>query len=228
MEPLNYEYEYELKLKENINALYRDGLNDSGSMDKIKKWSKKYGFHHRFLEIKASMDDNFAIVFMKEPNKQGFHENLAAQYILSFPVVSNFKILPKSGNKALVIANGKIENFTIKGKKTKSIDFEWIIQTKSGKNIKCYASHKYTKEDGGSQDNQHNDLCHFMDQANTTEDENIIFFAICDGEYYQKMVVDEGCSRLELMNKNYGQNDKTKALTINQLYDELLQIIENI
>lgn len=44
--------------------------------------------------------------------------------------------------------------------KAKTIDFEWDY-----KGYKIYASHKYTKDRGGAQDNQYKDLQEFIRQC---------------------------------------------------------------
>ena len=53
-------------------------------------------------------------------------------------------------------------------------------------NITCLAAHKFTRERGGSQDHQRNELMRLLEQFKRCDDREIAFFAICDGPYYDK------------------------------------------
>ncbi len=64
-------------------------------------------------------------------------------------------------------------------KDIKSIDFEWEVGA-----FKFFASHKYTKDGGGAQDNQYEDIQNFLRHTRDCNLKNTIFLAICDGEYY--------------------------------------------
>ncbi len=98
---------------------------------------------------------------------------------------------------------------------SKTIDFEWNTGT-----IKCYASHKYTKNSGGAQDNQYKDIRNFMKNIRDNNTPNILFFAICDGNYYQNLS-RSNMSKMQILNRDFVKNDKLKALTINELSDHL-------
>lgn len=229
MEPLNYDYEYTLKVQENIK-LFRDQINFRSVKVKIDNWAKKYGLHPYFVWHKACIDDAFAMNFITEPGRQGFHEKLAAQYIASFDCVRLFKNMPNGGPNSLLVSNGFIltsAQARQAAQNPKTIDFQWEVQTISGTTIKCYASHKYTKDPGGSQDNQYRDICEFMENARQNREENVLFFAITDGEYYQSKLRGSNKTKLADMNEQFGKENKVIALTINDLYNELVKIIDS-
>lgn len=120
----------------------------------------------------------------KDPSRQNLTEGIAKEYLERFDEISEVEILPKSGQNSWSIINGVLDrtnNFT-KAEKNghKSIDFR--ITLSNGKII--FAAHKYTKANGGAQDNQGNDLLAFVVSADQYPDNDYLFVAIGDGEYY--------------------------------------------
>ncbi|AXK51609.1 hypothetical protein [Spiroplasma alleghenense] len=75
-------------------------------------------------------------------------------------------------------------------KKSKSMDFKFNY-----KDLKTdfYVFHKYTKESGGAQDNQKNDVIFSMQSAKSPYpcEKNFVVFYICDGEYYDEQKMNE-------------------------------------
>jgi len=63
----------------------------------------------------------------------------------------------------------------------KSLDFKWTTGDKT-----FYAMHKYTKEGGGNQDSQYQEMLELMKRFVHCRDETIVLAVIVDGEYYQK------------------------------------------
>jgi hypothetical protein len=60
-----------------------------------------------------------------------------------------------------------------------SMSIKWITH-----NIQCYASHKYTKESGGTQDSQYKEQLSLLRSFQRRTQGNIAFFVICDGKFY--------------------------------------------
>lgn len=213
---LDYKKHYHEALLSNLEEVRKDVLTSDKDMEiKISNFSAKYEIPILFIRNKILKDNIFAIQFAKDPSKQTFHQNLASEFIASMEGVENFRVLPANGKNALYIIDGKLgnENEIIKGS-SKSIDFYWCY---NGYN--CYAAHKYTDIDGGSQDNQYADLMNFLKNASLSKEEKNIFFAIGDGDYYQRKhtkTKNENNNKIEYMNSLY----KTKhsiALTVNEL-----------
>ncbi|NCU34325.1 hypothetical protein EOM27_03315 [Candidatus Saccharibacteria bacterium] len=120
----------------------------------------------------------------KDPSRQNLTEGIAKEYLEQFDEIREVEILSKSGKNSWSIVDGildKTDNFT-KAEKNghKSIDFR--ITLNNGKII--FAAHKYTKDTGGAQDNQGNDLLAFVVSADQYPDDDYLFAAIGDGEYY--------------------------------------------
>lgn len=227
---VDYEKYKKEEVKKNIKKL-RDNITDQSIMKKIRNWADKYDLTFEFVRHKVFIDDIFALNFVKDPGRQNFHENTAAYFLGSLYPIYEFELLPKGGASAKVINNGMLVSLKQSKESTsnpKTIDFSWIIKTNKGTNIRCYASHKYTKDKGGSQDNQYNDLKSFMQHAHQNQAKNTMFFAICDGKYYQEVNKETKKNKIEELNDSYFKANKLIALTIDSLYDELERIIEEL
>lgn len=195
---VDFELEVSKKLKENIKEVHKD-IKSPSMQIKILNYSKKYQLESNYVEQLIIDDINFAMGFAKDPGRQSIHENIAAKHIESLDVVDqygSFIKLPSSGKNAkYVTSNGvKHENED----NVKSIDFEIKIEEKT-----IYATCKYTKDEGGAQDNQYADVQEYvravvnMSTQGNAED-NEYFIVIVDGEYYAKAGRKEALSQAGL------------------------------
>ncbi len=129
--------------------------------------------------------------FAKDPSKQNLTEEIAKEFLSNFPEVKSVKILPKRGKGSWSIVKGRLDytdNFTKYQKAgIKSIDFR--IELVNG--VIIFATHKYTKDTGGAQDNQANDLMSFAEQTVDYNSNEYRFAIICDGEYYTDSKIKE-------------------------------------
>ena len=213
---LDYKKNYHEAVILNLDQVRALVLNNDRDMEiKITNYSNKYDLPILFIRNKILKDNIFANQFAKDPSKQTFHQNLASDFISSLEGVKDFKTLPANGKNALYIIDGKLgkENEIVKGT-SKSIDFYWRFN-----GYECYAAHKYTDVDGGSQDNQYTDLIDFLKNASLSKEKKTIFFAIGDGDYYQRKhtkTKNEYNNKIEYMNGLYGTKHSV-ALTINEL-----------
>lgn len=143
---------------ENVEELLQN-IDDPKLKVKIENFSQKFNLSPEFVLQKIVDDNIFALNFAIKPNNQTFHQRKAEDFIKQFPLINDFKALPSGGDNSLFVLNGTViqkKNLTSKTN-SKSLDFYWTYTYKN-KNLKFYASHKYTKCNGGSQDNQYNDL----------------------------------------------------------------------
>ncbi len=170
---------------------------DLGLMRRIRTFCERFGFDEREVCKKIENDFMFACCFAKDAKKTGFEEKEAEKYLRMFPnIMRLFKTLPKSGKNAKYLdENGSI----ITGKKPtgiKSLDFTWIV---GNTHIRCFAAHKVTRESGGAQDHQRNELLRLLQSFNRSTDTKIALFAICDGPYYneQNLSMLRECTRKE-------------------------------
>jgi hypothetical protein len=227
---LDYVKEEKEELRKNI-LLIREEIKKGIGLDltnKIKRFALKYDLSEKLIKQKVQKDDLFVLCFIKEPNRQSFHQRLAAEFIKSIPNINNFKLLPPGGAKALYIISGQLQdgkNITT-SKKPKSIDFVWKYETQENGLVEFYATHKYTKEGGGAQDNQFNDIKLFLDNAQSYNRTDKFFIAICDGAYYNQLPYIQNkinySNKISYLERIYGGlNKRVKVLEINQLQEFL-------
>lgn len=80
-----------------------------------------------------------------------------------------------------------------------------------------YVSHKYTKDEGGAQDNQYKDIQEFLKNSRDTSLKNTIFLAICDGDYYKQKDSKTGdITKIERL-KKLTDNKTVFVITIDEL-----------
>ena len=152
-------------------------------MTRIELFVWRFDRDREEILSKILEDDLFAAWFAKEPRRQSFHERTATAYLSQFPELQDFSRLAQTGNNALYIdGHGEIRpGSEFHGDKpSKALDFSWI--TESG--CRCYASHKYTREGGGTQDNQFRDQRTFLRNFQARSTNDTVLFVICDGPYY--------------------------------------------
>lgn len=219
---IDYDLVYKNALEINSREVRDAILNGDKDMSlKINNYSEKYNIPQRFLKHRILRDPIFANQFAKDPAKQSIHQNTAASFIESITYVENFQQLPAGGQNAKYICKDGIlyTGNRPSGNTVKSIDFYWIYDNKE-----YYAAHKYTKDEGGAQDNQWNDLMEFLANAAKSRHPNKYFLAIGDGAYYQKEYKENGikyASRIDYMNKTYS-TEKALAITTDELEEFLI------
>ncbi len=224
--PPNYKKEYKKELKKQIQKIRDDvSKNKRNMVIKIENFCEK--FDRKYENVKQKIldenDDLFYLFFVKDPTRLRIHEKLAASYIKSLPFVSNFT---DSSTDAQVISNGAVQSkksLKESGGETtaKTIDFTWTCGNKT-----FHATHKYTKQGGGNQDNQYADLQRFIEQANKSVDPKKYFIAIPDGEYYFNMDSSTGVTRGENLSQIANSSRRVYAMRIDELADFLIKICD--
>lgn len=119
----------------------------------------------------------------KDPSKQNIYEIEGLNWLKNYPELED---VAKPYNPELVLKDGVI--LARNGKKdpntSKSID----VIFKIGKT--CFVgTMKYTKNSGGAQDNQFNDVCNFLHHGIGLKDVKVI--ALVDGEYYTSDKIEQ-------------------------------------
>ena len=227
MRRIDYQKRYNELLRKNI-ANVRSSIDSRDMKTKIRNYALKYDVPYAFVRRKILTDNIFALGFAKDPSKQSYNQTLALEFISENPLVLNPRQLPAGGSDALYVINGVLKDEKTmtpddKALQEKSIDFYWETLSNSGILYHIYASHKYTKEEGGAQDNQYHDLCKFMKNAMASTEQSNIFLAIADGQYYQKTMKD-GVRRIDYMNHTFG-GERCIALTVDDI-DALIDQIK--
>ncbi|MDA7962929.1 MAG: hypothetical protein MPK36_10255, partial [Gammaproteobacteria bacterium] len=122
------------------------------------KFAARFGYVVKSVLSKIGKDKMFAATFAKRPGSTGLHEKVAAKWIAELPEVSDFVSLPNGGKNSVKIdSDGNLRRGAGKEVPGKTLDFQW----KSGGKT-YYPMHKYTKERGGSQDNQFHEMRELM------------------------------------------------------------------
>ena len=166
--------------------------NDQGIVKRIKTFAGHFGFEESDVRNAIKNDKMFSAHFAIDPTTQNIHESAAACWLKDELAIKEFIKLPKSGeNVHYVTKDGKI----ILGKKTymKSLDFRWISN-----GCTFYATHKYTREEGGGQGNQYKSVQTLLDAFQNVKEEDleeedlkVVLLAIVDGPYYTKERFEE-------------------------------------
>lgn len=208
---MNYEVEYKKQIKNNLSKVLKEIKTKSMEI-KILNFAEKFGYKFNEIEDKIKNDEIFRCFFAKDPSKQNLYQKLATIFIKNLKIVKEFEVLPSGGKNALYLINGKMfngETLENRTKDIKSIDFKWKV-----KDWIFYASHKYTKDTGGAQDNQYRDVQDFLKHTRDSNYEKTIFIAICDGNYYLK--------------KDSSTKDETKILRLKRLTDNKTSFVMTI
>lgn len=181
-------------------------------LKRIQSLASKFGYTEQEVMQKIKTDTMFAANLAKAPNRTGFHEIIAGEWIQSLPTVRDFQTLPKSGKNAIYItSDGNINRGgTLSNIPGKSLDFKW----RTGETT-CYAMHKYTKEGGGGQKSQFTEMVDLLRRFQSCNDKTCALFVIVDGSYYLG-------DRLNTLRNNTRAHDpKSFALPIGELPDIL-------
>lgn len=152
---------------------------------RIKRFSEQFGIpEHRYWDaLDADPSGPLASTLAREARRQNIHEKHAADYICRMDHVSNFEKLKATGSNALYLnRDGQFVTRAQLGnasKPSKSLDFRWETA-----GIVCLAAQKYTKEGGGNQDSQFNEIEQLLRNYLQRTNNGIALFALVDGAYY--------------------------------------------
>lgn len=161
-------------------------------------------------DLEANPNGPLAAVLAKEARRQNVHENSAADYVEGLSHVEQFRKLPSTDPSACYV-NGDGQIVTraqLSGARppSKSIDFQWCTGT-----VTCYAAQKYTKEGGGNQDNQFNEIQSLLRNFLQRINNDVALFVLVDGPYYteSRLGLLRGLMRL--------QNPRSYVASVNEL-----------
>jgi hypothetical protein len=180
---LDYEKIIKEMWKDNAKKVpYLVKKNDNDTLKQIHTYSYRFDKSYNKVREKILSDSMFANCFARNPSRQTSHEKIAFDYLSkNNSILKKFRKLPQNGNEAVYLtSDGTFQKYKLCHKKIgKAIDFYWTNANKI-----FYASHKYTKESGGAQDNQFREQKELLEKFRNNDCENEYFFAICDGQYY--------------------------------------------
>ena len=94
--------------------------------------------------------------------------------------------------------------------------------------LKFYATHKYTNEPGGSQDNQYKDVQQFHEESRSCLNSDVYFLSITDGAYYltrETSLKGQNIPKLIYLNSGRYRGDRNIATTTNQFVQDIVPLI---
>ncbi|WP_284928804.1 hypothetical protein [Candidatus Phytoplasma sp. AldY-WA1] len=188
MKKIDYKTKYREQLKQNLENF---NIKDKKTLKKIKKFCEKFNFIQEEVETSIKHNNFLKAWFILEPLKQNFYEKVFGEFLKNdingiFEVYKPKNIFIK---KQEIVQKKEINQYI--SSKGKSIDFSFKYKDLE---IIFYVFHKYTKESGGSQDNQKNDVKISIEESKTDTqkyNKNIMVLFICDGDYYDKNKIQE-------------------------------------
>ena len=154
-------------------------LQEKNINKKITTYAWRFGHNEDKIREKIRNDEMFAAHFATDPKKQKLHEIAAADWLSKIPSIEKFESLPSSGRGSLYVAtDGEIQEG--RGRAPgKSLDFRWFTKGKT-----CIASHKYTDQTGGAQDQQFNEMIELLKRFRSCAQTDYALIVIVDGAYY--------------------------------------------
>ena len=168
--------------------------------------------------LEADPQGPLAAVLAREARRQNVHEKAVEQFIKGLAHVENLRKLPSTGPRACYInADGQVvtgQTLLSALRPSKSIDFQWQTGTTT-----CYAAQKYTKEGGGTQDNEFNELVRLLQNFQRRTTNGIALFALVDGGFYDV----QRLNRLRALTRN--QAPHSFVISVNALQTQLLEMM---
>ena len=210
--PPNYEKLHKEAYKKNVEDVSRHV--STGSLDKkIDNFCNQHDLDRKDVIKEINNSYIVAACFAVNPNKQNLYEKEAAKFISRIDGVIDFKNL---SNNAKCVSNGGVsskQELSDRGEVStaKTIDFEW---TYGGWTF--FASHKYTKQSGGTQDTAYKDLQSFIKESAPTTLKKVHFVAIADGDFYQQEDPQAGKLKIDRL-KSLAFSKQVHACTIDEL-----------
>lgn len=210
--PPNYKNIEQQGWRENARFVVKT-LQEPNIRKKIATYAWRFGYNEGEIREKIQNDEMFAAHFATDPKKQKLHEKVAATWLSKIPEVEKFQTLPSSGKGSLYVAiDGEIRGG--RGRAPgKSLDFRWTTKGKT-----CVASHKYTQQEGGAQDQQFNEMLELLKRFRDCVQTDYVLIVIVDGTYYTERKMQQ------LQNLVRNDNLRSFAVHIEQVPEILAEL----
>ncbi len=195
----------------------------------VESFAQRLGLHPELVWHSLCTDDAAAPHFAKDPGKQSLHEKAAALWVAALPGISNFDNLPSDGPVAQYILGGRVVSgeAMVSADTPKSVDFRWEISLDGLPVLTYYASHKFTQDDGGAQENQFRDLLAFAKEASQLRiDNGTRVLCLADGPFYARARRRSGVCRMKELQEAMAPSAFSRALPCSDLPALLANDIE--
>lgn len=201
-------------------------------LTKFENFANDFEIKIEDLIARMMQDEYLAYKFIIDFKKQNPYESLVEDYFSfmekDLQLTSEFKHLPVSGKDAIFVYEGIIFQDLLKAKVVEtpsSVDFVWNYEFKKRK-LEFYASHKYTHGSGSAQKHQMKELEAFLKHSSKTDDQNLCFIAIMDGNYYTDFPYPnlDRTPRPKIIEhiKEMYEKDNRLVATSNDLFEKIL------
>lgn len=168
----------------------RNNIDKTDYQLKISNYCSKFNFCPNEVKKQIMNNDIVASFFAKDPSKQNFTEKLVAELL-------NTKTLPQQGKNCIRFnTEGEITSANTTGT-SKAADF-YINNV--------YITQKYTRGNGGAQDNQYNDVVDFLSKGSLHHK----VAAIVDGSYWSN-------GKREKLKSWFKENSNVSIYTMDEL-----------
>jgi len=171
-------------------------------VEKAARVAKRYLIKRDVLLAKAARGERAALALLaKTPARQGLHQAAFADWLARLQkrgLLSAIETLPSGGpNVQILDRSGRIVprlTVPVGDVAGKSLNFRLTMPCRGGE-WQVFVAHSYIGGDGGSQDNQFQEIRTFLINASKNANPRTIFIAVCDGPYY---VADRGAEKTRL------------------------------
>ncbi|NWN45712.1 hypothetical protein [Candidatus Phytoplasma pruni] len=184
-----YSQAYQQQLKINLNKF---DIKDSKVQNKIHNFCKKFGFNHEEVIQNISTNPFLKSFFIKDPSHQNVYKKTLFSHLQTIPFINKLQLLETDNEQPSYIVQQKVvHDSPVPTGKVKSADIYFKI---NGLPYDFYVYHKYTKNKGGSQDSQKNEIIKVMQTARNLTgaiNKKIKVLIVLDGNYYTNKILKE-------------------------------------
>ena len=177
---VNYKRAMKKQQKTNLE-LVRSSSPTVKMREKLKREANRMQVSERAIFNLFRTSPTFRKIMASKANRQSVHEQTFWVALKATLGTEHVTKLPVAGKNAVYLEKGKMVAAEDKSpwNLSKSLDFK--VEIAGNTFLIC---HKYTRQEGGSQDNQYADVQALLLQARGCQKAHVI--AVCDGEYYNQ------------------------------------------
>lgn len=191
----DYDVEWENAWMANIEKVQRGDVSDK-RMKRLVKDAARYRMTVEEVLAECAASKVAAAAYATDPAKQNLAESLFNSFVEQFPqeLVADLVRPSNGGGDALyligtsVVRKDEAGNRELKASGAKSVDFTFRCG-----DHQVFVSHKWTREAGGTQDHQAQELANFLTaggKISSYDGRPAVFIAVADGAYYEHTARD--------------------------------------
>lgn len=204
------------------------------TMERIEQFSQRSGLSTDYIfnllngSEQKDLQKYIAAQIAINPIKQSSFERISLQWIRRRLPMINMVKSPGAGPDALRFHDHKIVPtalITTPTTRCRSMDFTGTLPVAGAPTLQLYVYHKYSRQQGGSQDNNFEDMVHFIHEANNANMIHTHFFAIVDGDYYHTPLKRRRCTRADSL-RSMVRSKRVHVLRTSDMPDLITHIMQ--